>query len=49
MIHAEIYKFQMMHGWVYDSCSKCRTKPRMDDSVIISSGCKKAPEAVELK
>ena len=49
MIYGEIYKLQTMHGWVYNGCSKCGTKPRIDDRGMMCSGCKKPPESIEPK
>ena len=44
MIYGEIYKLETMHGWVYNGCAKCGTKPRIDDRGMMCSGCKKPPE-----
>lgn len=49
IIHCEVDKLETKHGWMYDGCSKCGTKPRIEGSILVCSGCKKKPDAIEAK
>lgn len=49
VINCEIVKLQTMHGWMYEGCSKCGSKPRVQDSFVMCGICKKKLECIEPK
>ncbi|XP_028782229.1 replication protein A 70 kDa DNA-binding subunit A-like isoform X2 [Neltuma alba] len=44
-----IMKLETRHGWTYDCCSKCGSKPKMEDGSWYCMTCKKKPESIEPK
>ncbi|KAK4260997.1 hypothetical protein QN277_004053 [Acacia crassicarpa] len=49
VIHCQIYKLETKHGWIYDACSKCGSKVKIDDPSWICPLCKKKPDSIEPK
>ena len=49
MLNCEVIKLQTMHGWMYEGCPKCGSKPRVQDSIVICGGCKKKVDSIEPK
>ncbi|XP_028789424.1 uncharacterized protein LOC114745433 [Neltuma alba] len=49
VISCQIQKLETRYGWVYDGCSKCGTKPRIENSTQICGTCKKKVDFMEPK
>lgn len=45
----EIQKFETIHGWFYDGCSKCGAKVKGDVEEFVCPICKKKPSSIEPK
>ena len=49
IITCELVKLQTIHGWMYEGCPKCASKPTIEDSVVMCGGCKKKLDYIEPK
>ncbi|XP_028758468.1 uncharacterized protein LOC114717495 [Neltuma alba] len=49
MISCVVMKLETRHGWTYDGCSKCSSKPKLEDANVYGLTCKKILEALEPK
>ncbi|XP_028753464.1 uncharacterized protein LOC114713054 [Neltuma alba] len=49
IITCKVIKLETRHGWTYDGCSKCASKPKDDNGSLHCSLCKKKPVLVEPK
>ena len=41
MMHCEVIKLQTMHGWMYEGCPKCGSKPRIQESIVMCGAARK--------
>ncbi|XP_028752889.1 uncharacterized protein LOC114724812 [Neltuma alba] len=49
VINCIIQKLETRYDWVYDGCSKCGTKPRLENETSICPSCRKTPDSIEPK
>ncbi|XP_054817693.1 uncharacterized protein LOC129317387 [Prosopis cineraria] len=49
LIMAEIIKLETRHGWTYEGCGRCATKPRLENGKQMCTSCKKQPDSIESK
>ncbi|XP_028778051.1 uncharacterized protein LOC114734595 [Neltuma alba] len=49
IINCKVIKLETRHGWSYDGCSKCASKPKEENGSLHCSNYKKKPQSVEPK
>lgn len=48
-VDVTVLKLETRHGWTYDGCVRCGSKPKMEGNRLYCPGCKKKPTNVEPK
>ncbi|XP_054789830.1 replication protein A 70 kDa DNA-binding subunit B-like [Prosopis cineraria] len=49
LIFCTVVKLETRHGWTYDGCAKCATKPKEVNESLYCPNCKKKPQSIEPK